>query len=296
MVNIKVDLTGQDPEDSLGGSYEKPKPGVYSAVVKECTPRYEDEDEEAVRDLEVVYEITSKKFKGSRVWDYVGFSEAAKWKLDQFMLAIGKATKKKRKFKFNPDDAVDTPVTLRIRASSYQGDYQPKVGQVIALDEDLEGDDEEVLDDEELEDDKEVEDEDDVEDEEDEDEEDEDEEDEEPWDEESLGELDLKELKEVAKEFDVEVKKGKRTATYIQEILEAQEPEEDEDEDEDEDEEEWTEEDVDALDKEEVMEWVDELEIKKVKGKKLTYYRNKLKEALVESDEDDDEDDDEVPF
>jgi hypothetical protein len=286
MVKLKVDLTDQDPNESLGGNFEQPKPGIYSAKVKECTPRFEDEDEKKVRDLEVVFEITDKRYKGSRIWDYVGFSEAAKWKLDQFMLAIGKASTKKRKFTFDPDDAVGTPVTVRVRAGSYNGEYRAKVAQILALDEDA-AEDEDVLDDEELEEEEEdelEEEEDDDEDwDEEEDEEAEDEEAEE-WDEDSLNELSLAELKKVASEHGVEVKKGKRKNTYVDEILATYDEEEDEEAEDD-----WTREDIEALDNDELKELMEEWGVKRVKNKRKPYYIDKLVEAMGLEDEDDDD-------
>lgn len=105
-------------------------------------------------------------------------------------------------------------------------------------DADEDADDEDVDEEEWDEDEDDLEDEEDLDDDDEEDDlDDEDEDEEGEWDEDSLGELELVELRKVAKEFGVALKKGKRSATYIKEILEAQNGGEDEEEEPEEEEE-----------------------------------------------------------
>jgi hypothetical protein len=98
------------------------------------------------------------------------------------------------------------------------------------------------------EDDEDDEDEEEGEDEDDDEEDDEESDEDEPYTEDELAEMSLAELKEIAAEWEVEVKSGTRAKGYVKAILEAQEAmlEESDDEDED-DEEEVTREDLEAL-------------------------------------------------
>lgn len=238
MVKLKYDLSNSDADKAAGGAdFEPPKPGVYEAKVREINLTHPKDQKtgkpDASRDmLEVVYEITDKKFKGSRLWDYivdVNDPEAASaWKYDQFLQAFEVASKKKRKGTFDTDDIIGEACKIRVKAGSYKGNYSADVGAVLAWnpDEDEESDDEEIEDDEdEIEDDDDLEEEDDI----DEDEEDEDEEDEEEDDddgdyltEDGLSEKSLAELKSIASDdFEIDpLPKGK--SKIIAAILEAQ--------------------------------------------------------------------------
>jgi len=145
---VKFDVSGSDPEAATR-DFEPPVPGVYKMKVqsiKVAKPPNKD------RRIELVLEVTGatgdkKKYNGGRVWDYINLeSEAAAWKLDQFLQAFGLATKSKRKGQFNPDNLLGELVTVRVASDTNQnGDYRPRVGALIQFDEDAdeEGDDSE---------------------------------------------------------------------------------------------------------------------------------------------------------
>lgn len=163
MAKVKFDVSGTDPTENAGKIFEDPIPGVYKAKVQACTSGFSKGDDgkpdRSRPRLEVVYEITdgkdNGKFRGSRVWDYVVFTEASQWRLDQFLLAMGISNNKKRKGEFDTDDIVGMPVKLRIAAdqgtSVAAGDYRPRVKTVLmGEDSDIEdeGDVEELEEDE----------------------------------------------------------------------------------------------------------------------------------------------------
>lgn len=137
MAKVKFDVSGTDPSENAGKIFEDPVPGVYKAKVQACNHGFSKGDDgkpDRTRPrLEVVYEVTDAKdggkYRGSRVWDYVVFTEASQWRLDQFLMAMGISNTKKRKGEFDTDDLVNMPVKIRIKAetgtSVAAGDYRP---------------------------------------------------------------------------------------------------------------------------------------------------------------------------
>ncbi len=171
MPKIKFDVSGSDPNKAIQDS-EPPKPGVYRCKVDEINAGFtkgEDGKPDKTRPrLEVIYRITVGKSKGAPLWDYVSFSEAAQWKLDQFLQAMGIATAKKRKGEFDTAKLIGKVVKVRVVKDPNSEDYRPKVKGVFAPgedDEDEDGADEEEVDED---DEEEEDDEDDTEDEDDE--------------------------------------------------------------------------------------------------------------------------------
>lgn len=254
MAKVKFDVSSADPEKSVARQFEPPLPGNYKAKILECKPGFKQVDGEPDKNqprLEIIYEITDKKVKpkeavGFRLYEYINFSEAMAWKMDQFLQATGVSNKKKRKGTFDTDTLVGLPVILQVRGESQtvgEGDdkttvYRARPGSVAAATEaDLEDEDEEdETEEEETEAETEEETEEESEDEEEESEE-EDEEEEEPTGhtEESLSELELKELSAIMTELghgDPKSVKGK--AAKIAWILDAQSEGDDETEEEDE--------------------------------------------------------------
>ena len=194
---IKWDVSGSDAEKAAEvTSFESPKPGQYVATVTSLEKKGSGGDPDKPM-LEVVFEITdaekkaNKQYVGNSMWyypllpghpSYEGFPEQ---KTDQFMQAIGVATKRKRKGVLDPEKVEGTEVVLVVRAGKNREDeYRGEISNVLPYDEDTWGNEEDEEEDEEaeVEDDEEVEEE--EEEEEDEEEEDEEEEEEEEDDEE----------------------------------------------------------------------------------------------------------------
>lgn len=140
-MKLKYDLTDQDPTDSAPSSFEDPKPGVYLAKILEINPGFSKgdggkPDKDRPR-LEVVLEIQDEEYKGSRVWDYVSQAGNAKWKEDQFLLALG-ISNSKRKGEWDTDDYIGTVIKIRIKAESGTKygteDYRGKVSAMMMAD------------------------------------------------------------------------------------------------------------------------------------------------------------------
>lgn len=148
---VEFDVSGVDPEDATAGQdIEDPAPGVYQAQVREINPGYSKGDDgkpdKSRPRLEVIYSIigdaegeeepleekgfNGNNCRGARIWDYVSFSEAAEWKLDQFLQSIGESTHKKRKGKFDAEKhQEETIVRMRVKADkNLEGNYRAKVG------------------------------------------------------------------------------------------------------------------------------------------------------------------------
>ena len=185
---IKWDVSGSDAEKAAEvTSFESPKPGQYVATVTSLEKKGSGGDPDKPM-LEVVFEITdaekkaNKQYVGNSMWyypllpghpSYEGFPEQ---KTDQFMQAIGVATKRKRKGVLDPEKVEGTEVVLVVRAGKNREDeYRGEISNVLPYDEDTWGNEEDEEEDEEaeVEDDEEVEEEEEEEDDEEEEEEEE---------------------------------------------------------------------------------------------------------------------------
>lgn len=220
MARIKFDVSGSDPDKAAGGSFEQPKPGVYKFKVHEIVLGYKKDDngkpDKSQPRLEVTAECLDKRYKGARLYDYIGFTESVQWKMDQFLQAFGIADKKKRKGSFDTDTIVGEPCLIRVKGETYNDEYRAKVGAWLPARDD---DDE---DDADLEDDLEPEEEDEEEpEEEDEEPEEAADEDEEPryYDLSELQGMTIDGLKQVAEDLEIEdlpaTKLVKKMAQYI---------------------------------------------------------------------------------
>lgn len=294
MAKIKYKTKGVERK----GGGNVPKPGVYRCKVVACvdaTPSGKD------RRLEVVYEITEGDEKGYKLYDYINLvSEAAEWKLAQFIDALGLP----ENGTMDTDDIVGTALNVRTRVeNSEQYGASAKPATLMPLDGD-ESDDEDLSEEDEDAEDADA------------DDEAEDTDEDEEWDEESLGELEKTELKEVAEEYEIDFPSRLTAAgkkKVIAAILEAQGGDEDEESSDEEDEDElWTEEELAELDDDDLLEQAGEFELdaddyqksKKVKGKvRKTLDRDGLIAAILEaqggddeeSEDGEDEDEDETP-
>lgn len=143
MPKVKFDVSGSDPDKAASGSFEPPKPGVYKAKIAELKPGFTDNDKTRPR-LEVVVEITDKRFLGSRLWDYISFGEASQWKLDQFLQAMGLADKKKRKGTFDTDLLLNKPLKVRVKGETFNEEYRARLNAYISWDGEDDGSDEEA--------------------------------------------------------------------------------------------------------------------------------------------------------
>ena len=162
MARIKYNVEGVE------SGRTPPKPGTYKAKVHSLTHR----DQDGKNDIEVVLEITDGKYKGSRLWSYVGLGEASAWKMAEFVLALGKG----KKGFVDTEKDVGKKLGITVTADEWKGEYRARVSKFLTADS-MEDDEDEG---EDLDtDDEDLDDEDDEESDEDEDESDEDEDDEE---------------------------------------------------------------------------------------------------------------------
>lgn len=155
MTGIRYDLSDVDPDESTAvRSFDSPQPGMYVATILEITKKPSKSGGGPI--LEVKFEITdadkskNKQFAGSHLWWYAmlpghdSWDDTA-WKLDQFLQALGVATKRKRKGSFDPDKHVGEELLINVRPGKNQnGEYRGEVGAVLQYDEDewASGDDE----------------------------------------------------------------------------------------------------------------------------------------------------------
>lgn len=145
MAKIKFDVSGSDPEKAVSRDFEPPRPGVHLVKVEEINPGFSKGDDgkpDKTRPrLEIVARVEDGVSKGAPLWDYLSFSEASQWKLDQFLQVFGIATAKKRKGEFDTDTIIGEVAKVRVKADSGSEEYRPKVtAWMVAEGDGLEGD------------------------------------------------------------------------------------------------------------------------------------------------------------
>lgn len=303
MAKIKYDVSGVDPEESKNvGNFEDPKPGLYRAKVKEINPGFskgaDGKPDRSKPRVEVIFSILDARYKGAQLWGYLTYGEGfPARKYDQFLLAFGISTKK-RKGEWDSDKVVNKTCLVRVKAGTRQdGSYRAEVGAVLeddgrvidgdasdaaGSDEEWEGGDEELI--------------------EDGDESMEDEEYDVDARREELMALTAPEIKPIAKELGIGVS-GKKKAEVVEAIIEAEtaDPEEEEGELEDDDEElldddegtYLTEDQLKAMEVAELKETAGQFDIE-IKGKKKSQVIAEILEAQAAPEDGDG--DDELPF
>lgn len=127
MAKVKYNVSGVEG----GGDFTPPKPGVYVAKIAEASRRTGEKN-----DIEVVYEIVKGDFKGSRIWDYVPLTEAAAFRLRQFIDALGLG----EKGTLDTDKILGKKVKIRVKGRTWNDEYRAEIGSVFALDDDTEDD------------------------------------------------------------------------------------------------------------------------------------------------------------
>lgn len=216
MPMIKFDVSASDPEAAVGGG-EPPKPGVYSCKIVGCKLGYKKKEDSEELDksrprIEVIYQVLDDgEFKGSQLYDYISLGEASVWKLDQFLLALGLASSKKRTGQWDPEKQKSKEVKVLVaKDNNSDGEYRAKVRKVLRLEGATTKKAPVVVEEEEME--LEVDTELTAE---------------EPfgaenlWTEEDLAAMDNAQLKEAAKKFDLVIK-GMRRTQVVEAILDAQ--------------------------------------------------------------------------
>lgn len=195
MAKIKYDVRGVESRD-----FSPPPPGLYRAKIEEVNEKTSSAGNEM---LEVVLEISRGDHKGARLWDYVVLTEAAAWKLKQFLQAVGLVSGKKERGTLDTSKIVGTEVQVRVKnETDDSGEIRARVGAILAMpetedDEDIDDEDDDIEDD-------------DVEDDDDADEEDDDEDEEDDEEEESYEDWTVAELKTELKERGLKTAGSKR--------------------------------------------------------------------------------------
>lgn len=100
-----------------GGSGTQPQPAVYSGKIVSVTDRRPDKN-----DMEVVVDLGPDY---ARIWSYVNFGDASKWKFREFTDALGL----KAKGQFDTSKLAGKKVNVKITADSYEGEYKGRIGR-----------------------------------------------------------------------------------------------------------------------------------------------------------------------
>lgn len=144
MAKVSFNITEEEFEKAAASDFVQPKPGLYTAQLKECNPTFAKGDDGTPDKkrpmLECIYQITglgkdesSIEENYAQLWDYVTFSEAAAWKRAQFLLAMGISDGKKNfKGKVDTEEVIGTKVVIRVKSDKDQdGNYRGKIAAMF---------------------------------------------------------------------------------------------------------------------------------------------------------------------
>ena len=152
MAKVKIKATSKDVEAAAkGGDFEQAPVGIYVAELVECTPGYAQEDgkdDKSRPNLQCIWKIVGVGREGeepsvqySRLWDYVTFGESAGWKRAEFGLAMGLPLKNGEingeieTEENKPGTVVGTKALIRVRADKdLQGNYRARIGKISPMD------------------------------------------------------------------------------------------------------------------------------------------------------------------
>lgn len=156
MTKVKVQA-GQDAVKQAGEAVEfvDAPPGLYIAELVECNAGFskgdDDKEDKSRPRLECIYKPIGVGREGEpmpdgvrygQVWDYVSFGEDSEWKRAQFGLAMGAKPDAQGNIdvsfetdKDKPGTIIGTKVILRVkRGKDLEGNYRAKCGGVFHID------------------------------------------------------------------------------------------------------------------------------------------------------------------
>lgn len=122
---IKYDVSGVE-ESSGGGTGVKVRPGVHIAKIERCAQRDEKRDGSPANDIEVALNFGEDFDWG---FTYIGLSDAADWKLAEFIRAMGL----KNKGQFDPDKMIGKYLRVKVNSGTYEGEYSPDMGRLMKI-------------------------------------------------------------------------------------------------------------------------------------------------------------------
>jgi hypothetical protein len=280
---IKYDVSDVEP----GTDFDSPVPrGVYRCKVSDATEGQSQASIERGNPedmLTMEYEITQGEYKGRKLWDYIVLNDSSQWKLAQLITALGRRAKGSLKV----EEIVGDRVQVKVRHETDNRDpenpiVRARVGPVlpVAGDNGAEPDDDEEPE-ASADDDVDI-----------------------AYD--DLVEMDLDELKELIEEYELDVRVTKRSkvATVrdaVAEELELEPDEEPEDDDDEGEQADLTYEDLEGMDKAELISIIEDEELEDdityTKRTKVDVLRQRLAEALeLDTDEDEEDDDEEADY
>lgn len=117
-------LVGYDVSDVEEGGGEQPQPGVYPVRILKVEQREKKKDGTPANDLQVTLSFGGDYTLKST---YIGLTEAADWKLAEFIRACGLPPKGK----FDPDKLKGTIIRCKVNPGEYNGEYSADIGRLM---------------------------------------------------------------------------------------------------------------------------------------------------------------------
>lgn len=137
ITSIKYDVTGVEP----GQDFSEPMPvNTYLCEVLDCQEGTSKQGNEQINLTLSVIKATSgdkpEKYKGRRLWDYIGLGDSTAWKMRQFLEAIGKISDngKGEKGSLNLNSIIGKKLLVKTtNQSSEEYGTRSKVATLMAL-------------------------------------------------------------------------------------------------------------------------------------------------------------------
>jgi hypothetical protein len=132
VAKVKYDVTDVEVRD---GDFVQPQPGLYPVKIIEANRR----DSDGKNDIEVIVELEGKEFAGARLWSYVNFGEASRWKVREFTDALGMPPKGE----IDTAKLVGKKCQVKVSAGTYEGEYRARLQRWLPLSDSADASDDE---------------------------------------------------------------------------------------------------------------------------------------------------------
>lgn len=118
---LKYDVSGEDHAKNAGGGWTPPKNNsIHACRITDCKVGRKDKNDPETERLEIVYTVlTEGEHAGFRGYEYINLGPASKWKMDQFLQAVGINTEEKSKGTANEKEWIGSVVKVRFKDDPY---------------------------------------------------------------------------------------------------------------------------------------------------------------------------------
>lgn len=115
-----------DNSEVEASNFKQPTPGLYTMTIEEANHR----NENGKNDIEIVLVVNGGEFDKSKLWTYVGLSEASAWKFRELTDALGLPAAGE----LDTNQLVNKKMKVKVIGDQYQGEYRARAGRFAPVD------------------------------------------------------------------------------------------------------------------------------------------------------------------